>query len=463
MSKRVKKHCSILNYIRQKDSDLHELLQDLCIGRMLVPRKNTSGLTFLRPDKALLAKITDMAVGDDPEQAVEALQSLVLLDHLPTPGDFADKKDDIPTFLRKKLPVASVSDGKIKLTNGAVIVLDKKFEHRASRNNMSVYVISGELVPTDTEAASFDNATPSNNRKVKGGADYMGGKQALFDRVLKNHCDEKINTNPAMEVLVSLCDFLKRNGHDELLKLVHSQLSWDTLASLAIVLQPYRNTVTPYIPVTVYTAWAAESNNKDPLLTAVYYYKPNPIADYAAHMAECGLSLDGMKSNQNREITVASKPSVMAGIKRIFEHYKTDESLPVARIATLADRNLALAEAELRVFSALLHDNSLACLDVNEAMSLYKSKCTLNMPYIVSQRNQIASSNIGFWYSSAFLILRGCPIYLPGIEGAGLDQIADDSALIQLDKDLKSYVEGMQSAYDDRSDVMKALMSRIAQ
>jgi len=117
----VKKHCSILNYVRHEDSDLYELVQDLCLGRMFNPRRQAAGVTFLHPSKALVKELQKMAGSDDPEKAVEHLQSLILVDHLPSINDFDAKKTDIPTFRGKKLPVDRLI--KIKLLLRVVVSL----------------------------------------------------------------------------------------------------------------------------------------------------------------------------------------------------------------------------------------------------------------------------------------------------------------------------------------------------
>ena len=458
MSKRVKKHCSILNYIRRADEDLYELVQDLCIGRMLVPRKGTPGLTFLRPDKSLMAKIKTMATGDDPEEAVAVLQSLVLLDNLPTLGDFEDKKDDIPTFLRKKLPVASVDDKKVLLNNGAAITLDTDFEHRKDRPNMTVYVISKALVPTDTAASDFSNAKPNNNRKVKGGAEYQNNKKALFENVLARHCDpnKMKKGNPALEVLCSLCDFVKKtrgSGSEDYLAIT-SQLSWDTVASLAIILQPYRgeNPDLTYVPNELFTAWVdnssltVSSENAMNTINDIFYYHDNPVSMYTGHMAhgeEC--KMGDYTDFRAAACEQASKLSVVSQIAGVYTQMKGVIGSQKRR-NVLSNGKLALAESELRVFSAILHDSSIGCFEMDEAKALYTAKFNLIEPYMVNQKKHIDMSNIGFYFSSAYLIVRSdALVYCPNTtDGKPLSSIADENSLIRLDYDLEQQLRNSE-------------------
>lgn len=467
MGKRVEKHCSILNYLQQVDTALYDVIKNLCITRMLLPNmRKFSGVTFLRPDKKLLAEIQEMAFGDDPEEAVFALQSLALLDHLPTPGDFGEKKDSIATFLRKKLPVKSVSGDKVILANGAEIVLDPNFHTRRTRNNMSVYIISNKLVPTDTEPADLSQIK-DNNRKIKGGAEFNNQRSVLFNAVLKTHCcgDETAKFNPAMEVLVSLCEYLKTNetpDNNLVYKVVTSQMSWDTLASLAIVLQPFRSTDTlTYISPALYTAWAAKSRDLNKLLTNVYYLSADTVDRYSKHMAAAGDSpMNDLEKLRGKALEVSAKPRVLSLISGIYKEMAKSSGLPDARKRTLENVSLALAESELRVFSALLHENSRKSVDVTEATSLYVNKCNLTKPYIVSLKGHVNMSNIGFYFSSVYLMLRACGlIYWPGQGSSnGLDQIANESALIRLDLMLEGIVSALAPNYSERHG---ALMKRL--
>jgi len=470
MTKTIKKHCSILNYLRHNDKDLYELMQDLCIGRMLIPRRNTPGITFLRPDANLLKKIFKMAVGDDPEEAVAAMQSLVLLDHLPTPEDFEDKKDSIPTYLRKKLPVATVSSKKIHLKNGAEIVLDHKFEPRKDRNNMSVYIISKELVPTDTETIDLADVKKKNHSKrIRGGAEFKDGKKALFEHVLNKHSNEEVmkNGNPAMEVLTSLCDYLKKNNHDEEYDIVCSQLSWDTLASLAIVLQPYRtrNDLT-YVPQGILSKWAGVSTKKHASLEHIFYYQKNVLDKYQQHMNH-GAELfrevrDKVKKIRDHVMSTVAKINVIGKISSAYLKIKELVTVP-KRADVLSKRRLALAESELRVFSAILHDISRECPNIHELKSLYITKCNLNEAHILSNKDQINMSNIGFYFSSAYLIARSdALVYFPGYDDeADLDEITNETVPISLDKKLKGEMEYLQSAYEERDSELDKLLENL--
>ena len=243
MSTGVSKQCSILNYLSHADVGLYNLLQDLCIGKMLIPRNGSPGITFLRPDDKMLKEIMKLAASDEPEKAIEALQSLVILDNLSNIKDFDEKKSDIPTYLRKKLLVTSVSGKKVTLQNNAVIVPDPGFTARKDRSNISVYLISGPLIPSDWPDATMTNAIKIKEKK--GGADLGDSRSMLFESVLKAFCDKP--QDPAMELLAAMYGWAcseeakAANDSDKLKDAIKSKASGDTLATLAIILQPYKN------------------------------------------------------------------------------------------------------------------------------------------------------------------------------------------------------------------------------
>jgi hypothetical protein len=428
MSK-VSKHCSILNYIRYADEELYDLIQELCIGRILVPRKGSPGVTFLRPDKSLLKEIRDMAAGDNPEEAVDAIQALLLLDYIPTVKDFDDKKNDIPTFHRKKLPVVSADGKKVVLKNGAEIVPDKDFTARGDRSNIAVYVISKALVPVDGETADFSNA--STKKPKKGGADLKNTRAELFEQVVRNTCE--LDREPAMELIVSLYGWALRANKSEIQLLIESQVSYDALASLAIILQPYKSSVY-YIEdgeLAEFRTAAYGGNEGTVKSESVYSFNKEMVSIYSGLVEKAHPAATEIKAAIDRISSSVGKTNIITKLSQFYEKMN-DFPLPSKR-KNMSAKQL-FAEAELRVMSAVLFDNSVTQrLDPRELIELYK-KCNLNEPYMCMDRNIVASANVGFYYSTVYLIARSnALLYVPGIGGSDLSHIAAEDAIISVD------------------------------
>ncbi len=444
----VQKHCSVLNYVRHADPDLYELIQDLCIGRIFVPKRGSPGITFLRPDKALLKEIQKMATGENPEEAVEALQSLVLLDNISSIKKFDDKKSDIPTYLRQKLPVMSADGKSVKLTNNAEIQIDKDFMSRGDRANISVYIISKALVPAKTEPADFSNAKVEKEKK--GGADFGSSRKQMFEAIL-TAMNEK-TAEPAMELLVELHCYLVSKNQSVLAELVASQCSYDAVASLACVLQPYKddrhyiddNVVNEFRSY-MYGECKDESEYKSK--ANMISLRENVAADYEK-LAGCSFagSAEVTKLVDNLSSTVG-KFNIVKKIKAALGDPQLSNLLPTARKNTTASERFA--EAELRVMSAILFDNENAP-DKDALVGLF-SNCNLNKPHMLDAESLINASNIGFYYSTVYLIARSdlfC--YLPSVAqgGVGLDKIFDENSLVNVN----SYFQDKRKGYRAESD-----------
>lgn len=452
MSKGVHKHCSVLNYIRHADEELYELIQDLCIGRMFVPKRGSPGITFLRPDKSLLKEIQKMATGDNPEEAVEAIQALVLLDNVSSIKEFDDKRSDIPTYLRQKLPVMSADGKKVTLKNGAEIHPDADFEARGDRANISVYLISKALVPTKTEDSDFSNAKVKKSKK-EGGADFGSSRVTLFEQVLSKTGSGR---EPAMEVLVELHKFLAGRPEQAL---VASQCSYDALASLAVVLQPYK-AGEKYLDDSLVTSFIAKLHGPGAKLTkeedifgltqdvAKEYEK---LASDSARMFSSAAS--SITDKLNHLSKLVGKLNVVQKIKAFLDECKC-EGMPAHRVAL--SKKEKFAEAELRVLSAIAFDNE---PDTSTLESLYKN-CKLDTPYMCDDANFIKNSNVAFYYSTVYLIARSDALmFVPGVAagGNGIDRIFDESNLVcvneylaKIRKDARDGSQAVVTGYRER-------------
>ena len=161
--KKLKKFCGITKFIQQNDKDLHQALDDLCLFGLFRPRGR--GVTFLYPsDKAYRKKIIDHAYSNNPEKAVDMVRALVLLDYLPSPADFKNKKDDISNALHKKLEVDSADAKEVKLKSGHKLVIEATYKHLRDGDPVALYTMSGkgELPTTGTASTMKYNNSKSD-------------------------------------------------------------------------------------------------------------------------------------------------------------------------------------------------------------------------------------------------------------------------------------------------------------
>lgn len=434
----VKKHCSILNYLRRTEPELYDIIQDLCIARIFVPRKG-SGVTFLRPDKNLLKQISSMASGDTPEEAVAAIQSLVLLDGFPSPSDFDSV--DVPTYLRKKLPVASVTSNKVTLANGAELTLDKDFESRNDRTNMFVYNITKELVPSNTDPVDMKKYK-SAPKSVKGGGDFGSNKLTLFNNVFKQCFDgetyipSQTGRDPAMEALITMAAVIDPSKRQAFC----SQLSEDTLTSLAIVLRPYGASDGVFSPADV--SKLAQYTKTEGGLAQYFYYRPQAETQYQ-RLRQMGVVSSDIAGHRASAANQCARPTGPSVIRDHLRGLDRGDGAP---------QDVKLAEAELRVLAALLYDNG----DVSKSTmdKLYRT-CSLDRPCYIGD-SSMGTPGVALYYSTTFLIVRSDAFFYTPNQGCteSFSSLIDDQAdNISVDSPLQYVSAKRKSFYQVSADL----------
>lgn len=236
-SKKVKKFCRVTKFLEQTDKDLYQALDDLCLFGLF--RTRGRGVTFLYPtDKSYRKKIIDHAYSNNPEKAVDMIKALVLLDYLPSPTDFNNKKDDIPNALHKKLEVDSADANGVKLKSGHTLEVDKSFAPLRAGEPVAVYKISGKGELSLTGAAS---TMKYNNNKSKGG--YRGGSLEKSDEVKLTECVERIYASGEhkiyMTVMSLIYQYAAEKNDPDLKKLIKKRLCASARASFYNIVSPW--------------------------------------------------------------------------------------------------------------------------------------------------------------------------------------------------------------------------------
>lgn len=443
----VTQHCSILNYIRLTDQQLYTLIEELCLGRIFVPRKGSGGVTFLQPDEKLVSQFLKMEADGYGDKVVEHIRALVLQGCLDNVKDFDDSNGQVVTSSKKVLPVSKVEHGTVYLEGGQKITPDTKFKRRTDRTNLAIYNITGKPLDVDSLKQADPNTRP--RVRVEGGAEYGSNKAALFEQVLSAYFTvNKSERDPALEVLVSLMIYLTKNNKHDVLATVKSLLSTDTLTTLAIVLQPYKNALdenTTYISSELYTNWKTEYSVGE---TQLFSYIAAPVAYYNKMMTEAastyGQVIVALRAAQEANLGDADKTNILNQITSYYTAVANQAQLPAKRLAVARNHAEAIAEAELRVLGFIMLDDHSPSLDT--ATTLYKNNCTLNKPYLCGNPGIVNIMQAGVFYSTAYLMLRseaifhlpgysdGWPAIGPNITGSGMLSI-DASTQLSTDMD----------------------------
>lgn len=253
-------YCNAFTYLEENHKQFLSLFQRSCtVG--LLRTKGKQGLTVLIPDKDLLKGLVDMFDSNKKESyadAIAKLKSLILLDYLPDASDFETKKSDIPTGFKRKLPVKSVSGKKILLEEGGELTPVTGFDQLPEYENVAFYTLSKQYVPVGTEATAFSHKGKPDSKT--GGAETSElDRQELFKLAVKLNADE--DKDAVLNMLVCLLAFLKQKPDKTEYNTVLSMCSYDVVASLFIILQPYYKNSDHYLSPSTVTAFASMINN----------------------------------------------------------------------------------------------------------------------------------------------------------------------------------------------------------
>jgi hypothetical protein len=444
MATETKKTNVILKYIKKTNRDLYDIIEDLCIGKIFIPRKTSPGITFLRPGKEVTAKLKEMANEERNDELVESIQSLVLLDDIATIREFYDKKSDIPTYLRKKLAIASVESTKVILTNGAEITTDKEFKTTDDQPNLNVFMLNKGLVPLDTDDATFEHIKNKANRSKK--STFSVQRAELFERVLSDFC-KKNSGDAAMEILVSLHAWALKTENEKLAKVVESKCSYDTLTTLAIIIQPYKKGQSDYITDSELNCFIEEvyGSNVSKFKKSQHYSFKQDISKYYDNMVMDSKNtyIDLYRQIRKWSNSITKKISKATAVSVLTDFYNNYAVKISDKLGQKTHPDVLYSEAELRVLSATAIENSDYDFEKTVLLRLYKS-CTLDSPYMSADKKIMANSNVTFYYSTAFLIVRSDALYyVPNdCKGESLQSVAEeDGTFISINGSVKNMLQ----------------------
>jgi hypothetical protein len=392
----VKQFCSILNYLRNEDELIYNIIVDLCMSHLLKPKKN--GVTLLRPVGSARKELANLAK-NNPEGAVKMLHSFIILEHVENKSDLKDA----PTVA-----------GALNMeATKAKIEVDKKFIARNSHYredgksapiNIAIWTVDKPVV-VGAKVKMSDRAA---RKKVTGGADLQKNRTALFEQVLKL---QSINNtaNSAMELLALFGNYLQTNEHPKY-ELFCGQLSNDTLTSLAILLRPYaaEKNCDRYLDDDLVIELARYATNRD--ITNIWHVREGDTEIDAKKVYESHMSNSKCEKGWLNQVDglIDSLNNVTA-ITQLHNFYKecgvTDRGSPAEMFA----------EAELRVIMAILHDNHKddGKYPADELKHWYKN-CNLDTPYLCTYSG--SKMDIGVYYSTVSFIARSdALIYYPDL------------------------------------------------
>jgi hypothetical protein len=180
----MKKYLSIGKFLENHNAKFYDVLDCLEMNGALHPRMGKS-ITFLNPDKKYVDEIIKKASGDDPEEAVEMVQSLILQGEYKTGADFEKFKSDIPTLYGSKLVVKSVKGDTVEIDGGS-LTLNKTFKpytrsRKGLTTTMVVWDLSGHVEFKSAPAADYSNLKKNHDSRAKKGGNEVSAADIADD------------------------------------------------------------------------------------------------------------------------------------------------------------------------------------------------------------------------------------------------------------------------------------------
>ena len=287
MPRKLQKYCSIYKFLEVYDKELHAAIESLCMQPLFSSKGRRGGITFLYPgDDKYKDKIIDDAYGPNPENAKQMLESLVLKDFLPTPSDFATKRDDIPNALNQKIQFVSADKDSVKLKGKAgdaiTLTVEKSFVPFESSPNMAVYILKGGMIPLDGELSTNKYKQKFNKK----GGDASGTHDTrcnyatnLEDKFKRSLAQKNPKENPYYEAIVSFYMWGDMNHID--MKQINKNIAWCPAVSFYAIFEPHHQDPQVVLAPT-FNRWLEETGGKCPIdklkIVQTYEYIINKAA-----------------------------------------------------------------------------------------------------------------------------------------------------------------------------------------
>lgn len=246
-----KRYCRITLYIEQKDRQLAEAIDKVCLfGKPFSPSRDDNGVTFLYPDKKTRDDIVKAAT-EDPELAHKMIRSLIIRGYFPNPSSW---NDVVANQLSQSVNITNKDGKTVTFSNNSTATVARDFSPaalgREGKPRLAVYNLVG---PMSLDGPDAKDVLPTVTTKA-GGYDYEEGtfNRGRFMRRLQSDYTAKIFDlgddgkpvhqliNPYLEKLVSLLGYIEVK-HPDLYPEIMTLVDPGTQASMYILLEPYKN------------------------------------------------------------------------------------------------------------------------------------------------------------------------------------------------------------------------------
>ena len=396
----IVKHANLISFLEDQNSELNNIIQHLCLSRLLVPKDPQKGITLFMPDQELMRRLKKI-VKESPQEAVKVIQSMISHTYLSTPLSFREQVNNVITANNQKLEVEYADGRSVHLKNGGVLTSSKKFVPFSSRN-IAVYDLKYAFPQTKKQKDLQENQenTQPVAKVIRGGYDLLndpsGGyvtRQRLFEIAAKAY-DPTGGRDPFLEIIVSWLDFTK-SDYPQIHSLIKQYCTPNTIATAAVILQPFKIGKL-YIEEPLYLEWCTKCTDPS---TELFCANPRPARTYSKYINNEEFSelsakvLDVQKSFSND----FSRPNAVNIIEDIYKEVMNHDMVHTLRKELyLRDKTMPIKEAELfNITSLFILDNDR--YEHTELMRIFSRVVNLNNVVFIKSGMVETLEKVQFW------------------------------------------------------------------
>lgn len=227
-------HCSLYGFIKDKNSNLFNILDDMCAVGLFRPR---NPVTFLNPSDNLTQELVAMVDSGESEEAFKILQSLFIF------GKHDKLDNDMVSYNRKTYS-----------TDISGLKKDKSFVQWKSKDNTSVFIYDLPKFPKEGKSAQPPKLI-RHKRDVEGSNEGNNKKVEVTEHLFKNPTSEKLMHKVAYH-LNSLLEHIK-NEDETLFKELSLLMDPNMIVSWFILVQPSKthHASNPHINSQLFNSW----------------------------------------------------------------------------------------------------------------------------------------------------------------------------------------------------------------
>lgn len=250
-SKKLKTHCRIFNWIRDENSELAQIMIDLCLEHITDTSKRQNSITFLMPDSKLMNEIREKSEADNTKDARTIIKSLVIPLALPNKTAFKNKKiignKSLFTFPEAKIE----SNDEVTFGDKLSIKLNPvKFQNEYDHTMVVWNIIKG-IPPSDYKnevGGSKGYIIEYIEPKKTGGAinntiesQFKNNYRSVFAETVENMFRKNIRNvhikNPYVSIVVALLKELIKDQHIVKVKPI---LDINPIITFYLLIEPYK-------------------------------------------------------------------------------------------------------------------------------------------------------------------------------------------------------------------------------